>query len=131
VFDLEQHEAFAQVDVSLGPRWLLYGGFTAREGELTSSATIPNPKILRSANAVSQRPDAALGRGPSPTGVGRNVRRTYQIDGVVLDAELGVNVLLGQGLALDLAGGYLQAHAAGDNQYNGARASVSLLWQFR
>lgn len=131
VFDLEQHETFAQVDVALGPRWLVYSGITLREGELVSSAGVPNPRILASANEVSVAPDAALGVGRSPLGVGRSVRRSYQIDGLVIDGEAGVNVLLGRGVALDLAGGYVQAYAAGDNQYNGCRVNLNLLWQFR
>jgi len=131
VFDIEQHEAFGQIDLTLGPRWLAYVGVTAREGELVSSAGIPNPRILAAANEVSREPDSAVGSGRSPLGIGRSPRRTYQIDGLVLDGEAGLNVLLGRGLALDLAAGYVQAYAAGDNQYNGCRVNLNLLWQFR
>jgi hypothetical protein len=131
VFDLETHEVFGQFDLTLAPRWLAYVGITAREGELVSSATVPNAKILSAANEVSEDFDSALGFGRAPVGAGRNPRRTYQIDGVVLDGEIGINYLLASGVALDLSAGYVEAHAAGDNLYNGARLNLNLLWQLR
>jgi hypothetical protein len=130
VFDLERHEAFGQVDVALGRRWLAYAGVGAREGEFVSTAGVPNAKVLASANAVSRDFDTAFGDGPAPVGPGRSPRRSYQIDAVVLDAEVGLNYLVGSGLALDVATGYVQAYGAGDNQYNGYSVNAHVLWQF-
>ena len=44
--------------------------------------------------------------------------------------ELGVNVRIGRGWALDVAARYVTADAAGDNQYNGYIVNGGLLWQF-
>ena len=131
VFDLEQHKAFGQFDAHLGSRWLLYGEVSALEGEVVSTAGIPNPKVLRHANEVTDGADRAFGRGPSPTGIGQSVRRSYQLDAVVLNGELGINYPLRRDLALDLAANYLQAYGEDDNQYNGFGVNASLLWRFQ
>lgn len=131
VFDLEHHEAFGQIDAHLGQRWLLYGEISALEGEIVSTAGTPNPKILAHANEVTIGADPAFGLGPSPTGAGRSIRRSYQLDAVVVSGELGVNYPLRSGLALDVAANYVQAYGAGGNQYNGFGVNASLLWQFR
>lgn len=120
VFDTEQHEGFVQADVELAPRWLAYGGLTLREGEFTSSASVPAPKALAAANAVSRGLDRALG--------GR--RRAYQLDATVVEAELGLNWLYRPGLALDVAAAWFDADAAGDNRYAGYRVTAGLLWRF-
>ncbi|MGR8918674.1 MAG: hypothetical protein ACU85V_03570 [Gammaproteobacteria bacterium] len=131
VFDLEQHDAFGQLDWQLGPRWLLYAELAATEGEITSTAGIPNPRIGRKARVLPRKDDDAFGLGPSPTGTGLSPRWTYQIDGVIASAAAGVNYPLTPGLAVDVSARYVQAWAAGDNQYNGYIVDAGLLWQFR
>ena len=39
VFDLENHEGFLQLDCQLDQRWLVYGGLTARSGDMWKSRT--------------------------------------------------------------------------------------------
>ena len=130
VFDIEHHEAFGQLDWTIDNRWLLYADFRATEGELTSVATLPNPKIGAAAKHVSIDFDTSFERGPSPLGIGERPRWTYQLDGMTLSGELGVNVALKPGWALDVAARYVTADAAGDNQYNGYIVNGGLLWRF-
>lgn len=130
VFDLEHHEIFGQLDVHVGPRWLVYLEVGAIEGEINSTAGIPNPRVGRAAKVVPRGADDAFGLGPSPLGAGLSPRWTYQIEGLVLDGELGVNYPLRPGLAIDVAAKYIQAYASGDNQYNGFVVNAGLLWQF-
>lgn len=130
VFDLERHEVFGQLDFNLTPRWLIYAEVGAIEGELTSTASLPNQRIRSKANVVPQGFDEAFGRGQSPLGIGLRPRWTYQIDGVVVSGEVGVNYPLKPGLAIDVAARYVQAYAAGDNQYNGVLVNAGILWQF-
>ncbi len=130
VFDTEQHEVFGQLDLSLGSRWLVYAEIGAIEGELTSVASLPNPKIRRAANAVMRDFDAAYGEGRSPLVAGPRPRWTYQLDGVVVSGELGVNYPLGHGVALDVAARWVEARAAGDNDYDGYIVNAGLLWRF-
>jgi len=126
VFDLEQHEAFGELDINLTQRLVVYTSARVREGELTSTAAVPNPKILSKANAVSRDFDRVFDGEETPA----RRRRTYQIDGVVAAAEAGFNYLLARDLALDVAAEYFTADAAGDNHYHGYIVNASILWQF-
>lgn len=130
VFDLERHEVFGQLDWSVGPRLLLYAELGAIEGELTAVASLPNAKIRRAANVVPVEVDEAFGRGRSPFVPGLRPRWTYQLDGVVVSGELGLNYPLAPGLALDVAARYVDANAAGDNDYHGFVVNGGLLWRF-
>lgn len=130
VFDLEQHETFVQIDWQPGTRWLFYAEVGAIEGELFSTASLPSPGIRRHANAVPRANDEAFGTGLNPiTGTVRP-RWTYQIDGVVVTGEAGFNYPLAPGLAIDVAARYVNANAAGDNEYDGYIINAGFLWQF-
>jgi hypothetical protein len=126
VFDLEQHEVFAELDLNLTQRLVFYTSARVREGELTSTAAVPNPKILNQANAVSRDFDRVFDDNETPA----RLRRTYQIDGAVTAGEAGINYLLARDLALDVAVEYFSADAAGDNHYHGYIVNASILWQF-
>jgi hypothetical protein len=47
VFDLENHEGFLQLDCQLDQRWLVYGGLTARSGDLVTVSKLPDRKALK------------------------------------------------------------------------------------
>lgn len=121
VFDTLNHEAFAQLDWHPSPRWLLYTGLTARVGDLVTVSSVPNPKALRNAEAITPGFDFAFDRSK---------RRAYRIDGHALMPEFGVNYLLREGWSLDLAGTGLVAEAKGDNRYHQFGVTASLLWRF-
>ena len=121
VFDLENHEGFVQLDFQLDERWLVYGGFTARSGDLVTVSKVPNRKALNSASAISRGFDFAFGDTP---------RRAYRIDGLTLSPALGLNYLLAERWSLDLVGDGLVALADGDNTYHQFSLTLSLLWQF-
>ena len=121
VFDTVNHEVFAQLDWHAGERWLVYTGLTARLGDLVTVSSVPNPKALRNAEAITPGFDFAFDRSK---------RRAYRIDGHALMPELGVNYRLGEGWSLDLAGTGLVANARGDNRYHQFGLIASLLWQF-
>ena len=121
VFDLENHEGFVQLDFQLDERWLVYGGFTARSGDLVTVSKVPNRKALSSASAISRGFDFAFGDTP---------RRAYRIDGLTLSPALGLNYLLAERWSLDLVGDGLVALADGDNTYHQFSLTFSLLWQF-
>ncbi|GEM_PF-1161304 len=130
IFDLEHHEMFGQLDVQLGRRWLVYLEVGVIEGELVSTAGIPNPRFARAAKILPRGDDDAFGLGPSPLGSGLSPRWTYQIEGVVLNGEIGINYPLRPGLAIDVAARYVQAYASGDIEYDGYTVNAGLLWQF-
>ena len=121
VFDTENHEAFAHLDWTVGPRWVIYVGLTARVGDLVTVSSVPNPKALRNASALSKDFDFAFDE---------TRRRAYQVEGHALMPELGVNYLLRDGLSVDLAGNGLAAAARGDNRYHQLGVTLSVLWQF-
>ena len=121
VFDTANHEVFAQLDWHASERWLVYTGLTARVGDLVTVSSVPNPKALRHAEAITPGFDFAFDRSK---------RRAYRIDGHALMPELGVNYRLGEGWSLDLAGTGLVANARGDNRYHQFGITASLLWQF-
>lgn len=121
VFDATTQDVFAQLDFAVNDRCLIYGGITVRQGDLVTVALVPNARALRAASAVSKDLDTAFGSAP---------RRAYRIDGDVVEGEVGINLMLQAGLALDLAATGFTAEADGSNHYHGTGLTLSLLWQF-
>jgi len=104
VFDTMEHQFFANFDLELSPRHLLYFTYHYITGDIVSSAT-PKLGFINAADAIE--PDDAFG------GVAAN-QFAYRIDAVSNVITLGYNMAYSRKLSFDLSARFVDSEATRD-----------------
>lgn len=119
-FDNERINLFANGDLRISSRNVVYGTYIVSSGDVVSTAQ-PTLKIINAAEVIE--PDDAFG------GLQSN-RFAYRLDAVAHIVTIGWNRSLGPDRSLDVSIQGLAAFADGDNDYERGAARLSYLHRF-
>lgn len=119
-FDNERINLFANGDLRVSSRNVVYGTYIVSAGDVVSTAQ-PTLKIINAAEVIE--PDDAFG------GLQSN-RFAYRLDAVAHIVTIGWNRSLGPDRSLDVSIQGLAAFADGDNDYERGTARLSYLHRF-
>lgn len=119
-FDNDRINLFANGDLRVSQRNVLYGTYIVSVGDVVSTA-VPTLKIVNAAEVIE--PDDAFGGIPAN-------RFAYRLDAVVHIVTVGWNHSLGPNRSLDLSAQGLAARADGDNDYERGAVRFSYLHRF-
>lgn len=120
VFDTVENRLFANFDISLSKKSLLYSTYTYIVGDIVSSAT-PTLAIINASEVIE--PDDAFG------GIRTN-QFAYRLDSDTQVITLGYNQIISAKTSLDFSYRYVKTESEGNIEYDRSIFRASLLGRF-